>query len=256
MTRKRWLALLVAALIVPLPAFAVSGGSASASLDVAVSNGGCGIAGGSSVVCQLHVSFNAIDGASRYTASVIAPDGSVVDYGAIGTGGATIPVPYAGDGTYSVSVSAWGSKPKNRHAKPLATDSSGPVGHVRHTRATVGASTGTRDAVGRRADARASQASGARAAGANASGDASATVEPDGPTSTDTQQACVPMTPAAPTPQQSGSGSGSTRRPRQRQRRRRRPRPRHRPRAPTASRCRRTAAVRTPERQMPLEPDG
>ncbi len=208
MTRKRWLALLVAALIVPLPAFAVSGGSASASLDVAVSNGGCGIAGGSSVVCQLHVSFNAIDGASRYTASVIAPDGSVVDYGAIGAGGASIPVPYVGDGTYSVSVSAWGSKPKDRHAKPLATDSSGPIGHVRHTRATAGASNGTREAVGRRADAKASQASGARAAGADAAGDASATVD-EPTTTTDTQQACVPMTPAAPAPQDSGSSSGS-----------------------------------------------
>ncbi len=209
MTRKRWLGLLVAALIVPLPAFARQRRLGRRLARRLVSNGGCGIAGGSSVVCQLHVSFNAIDGASRYTASVIAPDGSVVDYGAIGSGGASIPVPYVGDGTYSVSVSAWGSTPKDRHAKPLATDSSGPIGHVRHTTATAGASDGTRDAVGRRADAKASQASGARTAGANAAGNASATVDVPAPTSTDTQQACVPMTPAAPAPQDYGTSPGS-----------------------------------------------
>jgi hypothetical protein len=209
MTRKRWLGLLVAALIVPLPAFALGGGSASASLDVSVSNGGCGIAGGSSVVCKLNVSFNAIDGASRYTASVIAPDGSVVDYGAIGAGGASIPVPYVGDGTYSVSVSAWGEKPSDRHAKPLATDTSGPIGHVRHTTATAGASGGTRGAVGRHANSKVSQASGSRTAGANAGGDASATVQPDTSTTGDTQQGCVQMTPAPTPPSSSGSSSGS-----------------------------------------------
>ena len=114
MTRKRWLGLLVAALIVPLPAFALTSGSSSASLGVSVSNGGCGVAGGSAVVCQLQVSFSPIDGATRYTATVTAPDGSVVDYGSVGAGGATIPAPYVGDGDYSVTISAWGAKPEPR----------------------------------------------------------------------------------------------------------------------------------------------
>jgi hypothetical protein len=53
-------------------------------------------------------------------------------------------------GSYSVTVSAWGEPPKDRHAKPLTTDSSGPVGHVRHTQATVSDSSATRGGAGHR----------------------------------------------------------------------------------------------------------
>jgi hypothetical protein len=213
MTRKRWLGLLVAALIVPLPAFAITGGLASASLGVSVSNGGCGIARGTQIVCQLQVSFNPIDGATRYTATVTAPNGGVTDVGAIGAGGASIPVAYTGDGSYSVTVSAWGEPPKDRHAKPLTTDSSSPVGHVRHAQATVSDSSATRGGAGRHAHSDVSQQSGSRDAGAASDSGTSATVQAPPDTSTDQQQGCVPLSPAPPAPTPSTTppeGSGST----------------------------------------------
>lgn len=210
MTRKRWLGLLVAALLVPLPAFALSGGSASASLGVSVSNGGCGVAGGSAVVCQLQVSFNAIDGATSYTATVTGPDGSVVDYGAVGAGGATIPVPYAGDGNYSVSISAWGEKPDRGHRKPLATDSSDPVGRVRHARASVSEPRGTRgrNIHARHASGTASADASTRSAGAGTG--ISADVQPTEPSPTDRGTTCVPLTPSPTPPPDSGSGDTGT----------------------------------------------
>jgi len=208
MTRKRWLGLLVAALLVPLPAFALSGGSAgAAALDVSVSNAGCGIGGGSSVVCRLQVSFNAIDGASSYTASVAGPDGSVVDYGAIGAGGATIPVPYTGNGTYSVSVSAWGKDTNRHHGKPLATDS---TGHVKNATASVQASAGTRgrDVARRHAHGTVSKADATR--NADVGGHASATVD-SGSTSTTSQQTCTPIpAPSSPPPTTTTTGDGTT----------------------------------------------
>jgi hypothetical protein len=195
MTRKRWLGLLVAALLVPLPAFALSGGSSAAALNVSVSNAGCGIGGGSAVVCRLQVSFNQIPGATRYTAAVSGPDGSVADYGAIGPGGATITVPYTGNGTYSVSISAWGDDTTHhRHAKPLATDSTGAV---KDAQATMQASAGARDrsAIGHHAQAQVSRSTASR--DANLGGDASATVD-SGSTSTDTQPDCPPAPPPPP----------------------------------------------------------
>src|SRR4051794_26522281 len=197
MTRKRWLGLLVAALLVPLPAFALSAGSSAAALDVSVSNAGCGIGGGSSIVCRLQVSFNPIDGASSYTASITAPDGSVVDYGAIGPGGTTIPVPYTGDGTYSVSVSAWGKETnRHHHDKPLATDS---TGRVRNATATVQDAAGTRggDVAPRHAHGTVSTSDATR--NADGGGHASATVDSSS-SSTDSHQTCTPPPPPPPPP--------------------------------------------------------
>jgi hypothetical protein len=49
-----------------------------------------------------------VEGAQYYTVSVTAPDGSVTDFGSVGGGGTTLWVPYTGNGTYTVSVSAYG----------------------------------------------------------------------------------------------------------------------------------------------------
>ena len=52
------------------------------------------------------VTFNEIPGAASYTAAVTSPDGSFVDYGAIGAGSGSILVPYVGNGTYTYETSA------------------------------------------------------------------------------------------------------------------------------------------------------
>jgi hypothetical protein len=117
MSRRRWLlpALVVVALAAPATA------SASApSLQVSVTNGGCGPAG-APTRCTLDVIFNEIPGAARYTAAVASPDGSVVDYGAIGAGSGSVLVPYVGNGTYTVTVSAWAASQRESIPQALAS---------------------------------------------------------------------------------------------------------------------------------------
>jgi hypothetical protein len=111
-----WLTLL--ALAATSPAFGLNsdgtepvGAQATpAALTVSTSLDACGMAG-SDVVCKLDVSFSTVNGASSYSATVTRADGSVVDYGAIGAGGASLWVPYVGPGSYSVRITAYGSPP-------------------------------------------------------------------------------------------------------------------------------------------------
>src|SRR5436190_14832618 len=120
MRRKRLFLYAALALAVPVPAFALglTGQSSPAvgSLDTHASLESCGIFE-QQIVCKVDVGFNQIAGADRYAASVTAPDGSVADYGDVGAGGASVWVPYVGDGTYTVTVQAWGEPPKQK-AKP------------------------------------------------------------------------------------------------------------------------------------------
>lgn len=106
------IAALAALVIVPLRAFGVVGGESSSGLSVGASLGSCGVAG-DGIVCQINVSFSGVEDADSYTASVTLADGSVQDMGTVGSGegggSATVYVPYVGAGTYSVSVSAWGT---------------------------------------------------------------------------------------------------------------------------------------------------
>jgi len=107
------------ALATPLPALALSQDStqpaaesaAPAALSVSTSLGSCGVSS-AQVFCTLRVSFSAIEGATDYTATITRADGSVVDYGSIGAGGAALYVPYVGPGSYSVRVSAYGPPPE------------------------------------------------------------------------------------------------------------------------------------------------
>ncbi len=113
-TRKRTLILALLALAVPLPALAISERSvdaeaqrALASIAVSASLDTCGVLE-VDIVCKINVSFSPVPGATSYSASVTAADGAVTDHGSIGAGGATLFVPYAGDGAYSVRIVAYG----------------------------------------------------------------------------------------------------------------------------------------------------
>ena len=128
-----WLTLL--ALAAPLPAFGLNSDGSEpvgahptpAALTVSTSLDSCGIAG-TDVVCKLDVSYGTVNGASTYNATVTRADGSVVDYGAVGVGGASLWVPYVGPGSYSVRITAYGSPPHDGgHGNVIATGSDHPV---------------------------------------------------------------------------------------------------------------------------------
>ena len=125
--RRRTIGLAALALSLPLPAYALTQGETGgpASLSVSVALDSCGVSG-SRVLCKLGVSFETIPGATSYTASVTSPDGSVTDLGSVPAGGTSVYVPYVGNGTYSVRVSAYGS-PDEPGAEPelLESDTSG-----------------------------------------------------------------------------------------------------------------------------------
>ncbi len=121
---RPWHLLLVAlALFVPIQAGALSGGGA-AGLGVSASLGQCGVSE-AGIVCRIDASWNGVEGAYRYTASMTLADGSVQDMGAVGYGsggGSTsLWVPYAGDGTYTVTVTAWGTDERG-HEKKVGVD--------------------------------------------------------------------------------------------------------------------------------------
>jgi hypothetical protein len=113
--RKRVVALTLLALAAPLPAFAISDeavnslttAAAPASISVSTSLDSCGTMD-NGIVCKLDVSFNTVPNADSYYATVTRADGSVIDYGAVGAGGASLWVPYVGSGTYSVKITAYG----------------------------------------------------------------------------------------------------------------------------------------------------
>jgi hypothetical protein len=98
------------ALAVPLPALALERGEGAASLGVQASLGGCGIAD-AAISCRIDVAFSPIPDAEYYTASVTAPDGSVLELGTIAGGagrGTSAAVPFSGNGEYVVTVTACG----------------------------------------------------------------------------------------------------------------------------------------------------
>lgn len=113
--RRRALGLALLALAAPLPAFAISELAPStesqvAELSVSASLGSCGVLE-VQLVCSLNVSFEAIEGATSYSASVTRADGSVMEAGSVSPAGSSIYVPYVGSGTYSVRVTAYGDPP-------------------------------------------------------------------------------------------------------------------------------------------------
>ena len=64
-----------------------------------------------------------VDGATSYTASVTAPNGAVSDYGDVGAGGASLWVPYVGNGTYTVEGPGLGHRAvQGQKPRLLASD--------------------------------------------------------------------------------------------------------------------------------------
>ena len=129
--RGRTVLYVLLALAVPTGAFALTEGGATTaeapSLSVAASLDTCGTAA-DSIVCKIDASWNDVPGADRYTASVARADGSVVDYGDVGAGSTSFWVPYVGNGTYTVTVSAYGTAPVSGKPKVLAKASSDASG--------------------------------------------------------------------------------------------------------------------------------
>jgi hypothetical protein len=127
---RRAVLLALLALAVPLPALALTGGDSDdatpfTTLDLAVSASldSCGTTS-STIVCKIDASWSSAPGADRYTATVTRPDGSVIDYGEVGAGSASFWIPYVGNGTYSVQVSAYGTPPRSDEPEVIAKGTS------------------------------------------------------------------------------------------------------------------------------------
>ena len=113
MIRSRIFGLALIGLAVPFPALALEGGGAPsgpAGLTVSASLDSCGLAG-SQIICKIDAGWNTVPGADSYAVSVTSPNGSVVDMGETGGQSSSVWVPYVGSGTYSVSVTAYGTPP-------------------------------------------------------------------------------------------------------------------------------------------------
>lgn len=140
--RRRTLLYVLLALAVPLPALALTGGSSEPAPDLRVSASldSCGTAA-DQIVCKIDASWNSLPGATRYTARVTTPDGSVTDYGDVGPGGTSFWVPYVGNGTYTVTVAVYGAKRASGEPELLAKSSSGAGGKpgARHAASLAGA---------------------------------------------------------------------------------------------------------------------
>lgn len=112
--RRRIFGLALVALAVPFPALALDGGASAEpttqSLTVTASLDSCGLAG-TQVLCKINAGWNALEGAENYTVSVASPSGSVSEQGETSGPGSSVWVPYTGPGTYSVTVTAWGTPP-------------------------------------------------------------------------------------------------------------------------------------------------
>jgi hypothetical protein len=217
--KRRYLLLALVALTVPLPAFGVSSGG-TPGLSVSASLDQCGVAS-TSVVCKFDASYNEVSGAEYYTASVTAPDGSVVDYGNVAPGATSLWVPYVGNGTYTISISAWGEPTDNTNKpKPIATGTVSAGGSTQSTSAPGAKNSGSGHP----------DSSGASSAGAPGQQDSSRTSAGSGPqlsdpsttTTTPTTttpsdpppDTCVPQTdpppPPTTTPETTTSGTTST----------------------------------------------
>ena len=108
---KRRLVLTALAATASLAALVPAAASAKqqpAGLSVTADVSGChGSPAAGSVVCDISVSFSSISGARSYVAEVSRPGGSVQSFPVRG-GYATLPVGYTGNGTYVVTVKAFG----------------------------------------------------------------------------------------------------------------------------------------------------
>jgi hypothetical protein len=101
-------ALAAAGSAVALLPSAASAQTEPAGLSVSADVVGChGSPAARSVVCNIYVSFSSISGARSYTAEVTGPGGGVQTFG-VGAGSATLPVGYTGNGTYTVTIKAYG----------------------------------------------------------------------------------------------------------------------------------------------------
>jgi hypothetical protein len=90
-----------------------------AGLNVSADVAGChGSPAAGTVVCDVYVSFSSISGARYYTAEVSRPGGGVQTFDVAG-GSATLPVGYTGNGTYVVTIKAYGD--------PAGADKNGVV---------------------------------------------------------------------------------------------------------------------------------
>jgi hypothetical protein len=153
MMRKRTLGLALIALAVPIPALALdgdgAGGSGSPGLSVTASLDSCGLAD-TQVMCKINAGWNSLEGADSYSVSVTSADGSVIDMGETTGQGTSVWVPYAGSGTYSVSVTAYGTPPgEEDDGKPevldRSTSTSGEVKGVVRSAPDQGPGTGRDD---------------------------------------------------------------------------------------------------------------
>jgi len=119
---RRAILLSALALVVPVSAVALPGEvdgtteAAVANLGVSASLDSCGVLE-TQIVCTLAVSYSTLPNATSYTASVTSPDGSVTDFGSVPAGGTSLTVPYAGNGTYGVRVTAYGVPEDDPDAK-------------------------------------------------------------------------------------------------------------------------------------------
>jgi hypothetical protein len=96
-----------ASLAALIPAVA-SAQQSPAGLSVSASVTGChGSPAAGTVVCDIYVSFSSISGATSYTAEVSRPGGGVQTFD-VGGGSAMLPVGYNGNGTYTVTIKAYG----------------------------------------------------------------------------------------------------------------------------------------------------
>jgi hypothetical protein len=152
MVRRRAFLFAGLALAIPVPAMALTSGGGESALSVEASLARCGVTG-PQIVCEIETSFGSVEGAEYYTASVSGPDGGVTDFGRIGGadgGGTSLWVPYVGNGTYSVTVTAWGDAKDGDpevidRAKASAAGAPGETEKLRNRDAT-GAGEGTHEA--------------------------------------------------------------------------------------------------------------
>ena len=111
-----------ASLGVLLPGVA-SGQTQPAGLSVSADVTGChGSPAAGTVACDIYVSFSSISGARSYTAEVSRPGGGVQTFN-VGGGSATLPVGYTGNGTYVVTIKAYGD--------PAGADKRGVIAKAR-----------------------------------------------------------------------------------------------------------------------------
>jgi hypothetical protein len=97
----------VVAVVAIAIAIAVLAGTASGGgIRVDASLSGCKPSGGGAV-CNIRAAFTGVAGAEYYTASVTRPDGATQGFGRVPAGGASVWPRYTGDGTYTITITAW-----------------------------------------------------------------------------------------------------------------------------------------------------